>query len=495
MDHYPIFLKLHGRNCLVIGGNETAARKAEDLLDSGATVTLVAPALGTECEELLQRHPDRAHHRADGYRPGLERGAALVLSTTGDDAIDAWVYRRCTEQGIPVNAVDRPEYCSYITPAVVDRSPLQVAITSGGAAPILARQVRSQMETLLPTAYGRLAALAGRLRERVAAALPTGRQRLRFWEQVFEGPAAESMLAGREREAEQAMLELLRQEQTRSDGRGEVYLVGAGPGDPDLLTFRALRLMQRADVVLYDHLAAPALLRLVRKDAERIPVGKRRGQHTLPQAAINDKLIELAAAGKRVLRLKGGDPFIFGRGGEEIEGLIEHGIPFQVVPAVSAAQGAAAYAGIPLTHRDHAQSCRFLTGHRRHGALELSQWAPFHRDETLVVYMGLTHLETVCTQLQTGGLPPEQPAAVIDQATTPAQRVITAPLDELPGSVREAGLQGPALIVVGPTVALQPHLGWYHSSPNAEPAFPEHGCLSSEPRPVRRRAPADTEQA
>ncbi|MFP4129653.1 MAG: siroheme synthase CysG [Halorhodospira sp.] len=481
MDHYPIFLNLHNRWCLVVGGNETAARKAEDLLEAGAAVTLIAPSLDSACEELLQRYPDRAAHQAGTYRPGVEHGAALVLANSEDEATDRAVYDACTQRGIPVNVVDRPAYCSYITPAVVDRSPLQVAITSGGAAPVLARQVRSQMETLLPTAYGRLAALAGRLRERVAAALPGGRQRLRFWERVFEGPAAESMLAGREREAEQEMLELLRQEQARDDDRGEVFLVGAGPGDPDLLTFRALRLMQRADVVLHDHLAAPALLRLVRKDAERIPVGKRSGRHTLPQEAINDKLIELAAAGKRVLRLKGGDPFVFGRGGEEIEGLIEHGIPFQVVPAVTAAQGAAAYSGIPLTHRDHAQSCRFLTGHRRDGALRLAQWAPFRPDETLLVYMGLTHLETVCAQLREGGLPGGQPAAVVDQATTPAQQVVTGTLADLAERARASDLQGPALIMVGPTVELQPRLGWYRSTPDAERAFPEHGCLRREP--------------
>ncbi|MFP4648913.1 MAG: siroheme synthase CysG [Halorhodospira sp.] len=486
MDHFPIFLDLHNRWCLIAGGNDTAARKAEDLIVAGATISLVAPQLDSACEALLQRYPGRARHRATVYRPGMEQGAALVLSADEDEATNQAIYNACRDSGIPVNVVDRPEYCSYITPAVVDRSPLQVAITSGGAAPVLARQVRSQIETLLPTAYGRLAALAGRLRERVANALPTGRQRLRFWEQAFEGPVAESMLAGREREAEQEMLELLRREQARNDDRGEVFLVGAGPGDPDLLTFRALRLMQRADVVLYDHLAAPALLQLVRKDAERIPVGKRRGQHTLPQEAINDKLIELAAAGKRVLRLKGGDPFVFGRGGEEIEGLIEHGIPFQVVPAVTAAQGAAAYAGIPLTHRDHAQSCRFLTGHRRDGALQLAEWAPFRTDETLLIYMGLTHLEAICEQLREGGLPGDHPAAVVDQATTPAQRTVTAALDDLPQEVQGHQLRGPALIMAGPTVELHPRLGWYHSTPDAERAFPEHGCL--------RRAPLVTEK-
>ncbi len=481
MDHYPIFLNLQDRSCLVIGGTETAARKAEDLLAAGAIVTLVAPEIDEAAQELMRRHPSRARRRAEPYRPGMEQGSALVVCAVAEEATARAAYEACTRSGIPINVVDRPDCCTYITPAVVDRSPLQAAITSGGAAPMLARQVRSQMETLLPSAYGRLAALAGRLRNRVAAALPSSQQRVRFWEQVFEGPVAESMLAGREREAEQEMLDLLQRQREDSESRGEVFLVGAGPGDPDLLTFRALRLMQRADVVLYDRLSAPALLELVRKDAERIPVGKRRGRHTLPQDAINRKLIELAAAGKRVLRLKGGDPFVFGRGGEEIEGLIEHGIPFQVVPAVTAAQGASAYGGIPLTHRDYAQSCRFLTGHRRDGALQLGEWAPFRQDETLVIYMGLTHLETVCEQLQKGGLPSSHPASIVDQATTPAQRTVVGSLRDLPERAHEQELQGPALILVGPTVDLQPRLGWYQSSPNAERAFPEHGCLRRDP--------------
>ena len=480
MDHFPIFLDLNGRRCLVLGGDATAAQKAEDLLRAGARVTLLAPDPGEACTELARLRPERVTLLRAGYRPGDEHGAALVLSTLDDDATNRTLAHRCQAAGIPVNVVDQPALCSYITPAVVDRSPLQVAITSGGAAPVLARQIRSQIETLIPAAYGRLAALAGRARRRVRESLPASR-RLRFWERVFEGPVAESMLAGREREAEHELLQLLERERDRPDSRGEVFLVGAGPGDPDLLTFRALRLMQRADVVLYDRLSAPALLEMVRKDAERIPVGKRRGRHTLPQEAINEKLIELAAEGKRVLRLKGGDPFIFGRGGEEIEGLIEHGIPFQVVPAVNAAQGAAGYAGIPLTHRDYAQSCRFLTGHRRNGALQISEWAPFREDETLVVYMGLTHLEAVCEQLRAGGLPPGHPAAVVDQATTPAQQVVTGTLAELAQRVRRHELQGPALILVGPTVELQPRLAWYQSSPSAERAFPEHGCLQREP--------------
>ncbi|MBK1735495.1 uroporphyrinogen-III C-methyltransferase [Halorhodospira abdelmalekii] len=480
MQHYPIFLKLHGRRCLVIGGDRSAAQKAEDLLRAGAFVTLVAPQLNAACQDLLERYPGWAHHRAERYRPGHEQGAALVLSTSDDAAINQAVHEACCRRGIPVNVVDQPALCSYISPALIDRSPLQVAITSGGAAPVLARQVRAQIETLLPTAYSRLASLAGRLRQQVRSALPDPKHRLRFWEQVFSGPAAEAVLAGREQEGEAEIVRLLEQARSAPNPRGEVFLVGAGPGNPDLLTFRALRLMQLADVVLYDHLGATELLHLVRKDAERIAVGKRCGKHTLPQEQINAKLIELAQAGKRVLRLKGGDPLIFGRGGEEIEGLIERGIPFQIVPGVSAAQGAASFAGIPLTHRDYAQSCRFLTGHRHDGRVQLDAWAPFHATETLVIYMGLKNLGTVCDQLRGLGLPANHPAAVVSRATTAEQRVVVSTLRELPGEVASTELESPALIIVGPTVVLQERLAWFDGDESAAaPPSPSPSVVES----------------
>ncbi|MFW6380125.1 MAG: siroheme synthase CysG [Halorhodospira sp.] len=461
MHHYPIFLKLDARRCLVIGGGEAAARRAEDLLRAGAHVDLLAPVLEAPCERLLETAPEGLKHRPEPYRPGLEQGAALVVSASGDEATDQAVYQACVARGIPVNVAGRPLLSSYLTPVRVDRSPLQLAISSGGAAPVLARQIASRLETLLPAAYGRLARLAGRMREQVRARLPDREWRLRFWEQVFDGAAAESVLAGREAQGERQVLRLLEQEAARPAPLGEVFLVGAGPGDPDLLTFRALRLMQRADVVLYDRLAAPALLELVRKEAERIPVGKRPGRHTLPQERINERLVALARAGKRVLRLKGGDPFLFGRGGEEIEGLVEAGIPFQVVPGVTAAQGTACYAGIPLTHRDYAQSCRMLTGHRRAGHPQMQAHAPYREDETLVIYMGLANLEAVCTQLRACGLPAVHPAAAVAQATTPGQRVVLGDLSTLPERVRAERLESPALVIVGPTVQLQPRLAWY----------------------------------
>ncbi len=470
MHHYPIFLKLAGRRCLVVGGGEAAARRARDLASAGARVELIAPVLEPPCERLLDEAPEGLVHRAELFRAGMEAGAALVVGATGDEATDRTVHDACAARGIPVNVAGRPSLSSYLTPVLVDRSPLQLAISSGGAAPVLARQIASRLETLLPAAYGRLARLAGRMRDRVRATLPDRDWRLRFWERVFDGAAAESVLAGREADGEAELLRLLEQERCRAAPQGEVFLVGAGPGDPDLLTFRALRLMQRADVVLYDRLAAPALLDLVRKEAERIPVGKRRGQHTLPQDRLNDRLVELAREGKRVLRLKGGDPFLFGRGGEELEGLIDAGIPFQVVPGVTAAQGTACYAGIPLTHRDYAQSCRMLTGHRRQGQPEMGAHAPYREDETLVIYMGLANLAAVCEQLRGHGLPEAHPAAVVAQATTPEQQVVSGNLRTLPERASAARLASPALVIVGPTVQLQPRLAWYRGEAEARDA-------------------------
>ncbi len=482
MHHYPIFLKLEARRCLVIGGGEAAARRASDLLRCGARVELVAPRLQAPCLQLLDDAPAGLQYRNESFWPGLEEGAALVVGASDDPATDHAVYSACSARGIPVNIAGQPERSTYITPVQIDRSPLQIAVSSGGAAPVLARQIASRLETLLPSAYGRLAGMAHRLRERVRSRIPDKQRRLRFWEQTMDGPVAESVLAGRDAEGEAEMLRLLEQEAAQPQGCGEVFLVGAGPGDPDLLTFRALRLMQRADVVLYDRLAAPALLDLVRKEAERIPVGKRRGRHTLPQERINERLVELAQAGKRVLRLKGGDPFLFGRGGEEIEGLIEQGIPFQVVPGVSAAQGVASYAGIPLTHRDYAQSCRMLTGHRQAGQTQLYAHGPYRADETLIIYMGLINLECVCRQLRDCGLPDDHPAAVVAQATTPQQRVVVADLSTLPERTRLARVEGPALVIVGPTVPLHARLGWYRGAAGAGEAggqVPGEGAVRS----------------
>ncbi len=466
MDYLPICMRLAGQPVLVVGGGAVAARKVDLLLRAGARVTVVAPRLE---RELAERHERGAlRHHARPFQAPDVAGMALVVAATDEAAVNAAVSRAARARGIPVNVVDDPEASSFVMPAIVDRSPILVAVTSGGRAPVLARLLRARLEAWIPAGYGRLARLAGRFRALVQQRLPSLAARRRFWEDVFEGPIAEQALAGDEAGAEAAMTRLLTAAAQAPAPQGEVYLVGAGPGDPDLLTFRALRLMQKADVVLYDRLVAPAILDRVRRDAERIYVGKRRAHHALRQEEINDLLIELARAGKRVLRLKGGDPFLFGRGGEEIERLAAAGIPFQVVPGITAASGCAAYAGIPLTHRDYAQSVAFVTGHTQDGAVDLDWPALARPQQTVVFYMGLANAEAISRQLVAHGRAPQTPVAVVSQGTTPAQRVWTTTLAELPRLVAEAGVRAPSLIIVGEVVRLRERLDWHRRRQGAE---------------------------
>jgi uroporphyrin-III C-methyltransferase/precorrin-2 dehydrogenase/sirohydrochlorin ferrochelatase len=327
---------------------------------------------------------------------------------------------------------------------------------------VLARLIRAKIETWIPATYGQLAGLAKRFRAQVKALFPDVQQRRVFWEDVFQGQVAESVFAGKQQEAQRLLEEKIAGIAPRM--LGEVYLVGAGPGDPDLLTFRALRLMQQADVVLYDRLVAPAIIDLCRRDAERIYVGKQRADHALPQDQINQRLVTLALEGKRVLRLKGGDPFIFGRGGEEIEELAAHGIPFQVVPGITAASGCAAYAGIPLTHRDHAQSVRFVTGHLKDGSTNLPWTELTSSSQTLVFYMGLVGLPMICEQLIAHGRAATTPAALIQQGTTQNQRVITGTLADLAARVAEHEVRAPTLVIVGEVVQLREKLAWFEGA-------------------------------
>ena len=455
MDYLPIFMKVTGKLCLVVGGGEVAQRKAGVLLEAGATVRVVAPeiapALATQ---------QRVEAIVGRFAVAHLDGVALVITATDERSVNRQVSEQAKLRNIPVNVVDDPDLCSFIMPAILDRSPLMVAFSTGGASPVLARMLRGKLETLIPQNYSRLAAFAERFRERVKQRVTDAALRRCFWEDALEGVVAEKVLAGDEASAEALLQQML--ESGDNTRRGEVYLVGAGPGDPDLLTFRALRLIQKADVVVYDNLVSKPILDMTRRDATRIYVGKKRADHTLPQEEINELLVRLAQEGKRVLRLKGGDPFIFGRGGEEIETLAEHAIPFQVVPGITAASGVAAYAGIPLTHRDHAQSCIFVTGHLKDGSMNLD-WAALARPkQTIVVYMGLLGLETLCEQLVKHGLPDSTPIAIVQQGTTPNQRVITGTLATLPAIAASEQLHAPTLIIVGGVVTLREKLAWFN---------------------------------
>ncbi|GIZ13101.1 siroheme synthase CysG [Pseudomonas sp. NCCP-436] len=462
MQFLPLFHKLQDRPVLVIGGGEVALRKARLLHQAGACLRVVAPQIREELQELAG--PDGCFLR--GYTGSDLQGVLLVIAATDDESLNARVSAEAQALGIPVNVVDAPALCSVIFPAIVDRSPLMVAVSSGGDAPVLARLIRARIETWIPATYGQLASLAKKFRQRVKQSLPDVQQRRVFWEEIFQGQVAESVFAGKPEEAERLLEEHLAGAGPRE--LGEVYLVGAGPGDPDLLTFRALRLMQQADVVLYDRLVAPAIIELCRRDAERIYVGKRRAEHVLPQEQINQQLISLARQGKRVLRLKGGDPFIFGRGGEEIEQLAAEGIPFQVVPGITAASGCAAYAGIPLTHRDYAQSVRFVTGHLKDGSINLPWHDLVSPGQTLVFYMGLVGLPEICRQLVAHGRPGVTPAALVQQGTTQNQRVFTGTLESLPQLVAEHEVHAPTLVIVGEVVSLRDKLAWFEDCRGSE---------------------------
>lgn len=458
MDYLPLFHNLRGRRCLVVGGGETALRKVRPLLEAGARVTLVATRIKEGLFDLQSEGDLVLMER--GFEAGDIAETCLVVAATDDSELNELISRLAGDRNIPVNVVDNPALCTVIFPSIIDRSPVQIAISTSGTAPVMARLLRGKVEALVPAAYGQLATLAEKFRSRVKQKFPSDNSRRRFWEQVFEGPVAETVFKGNLPEAEKMLLDLFASEQPSV--AGEVYLVGGGPGDPELLTFKALRLMQQADVVLYDRLVSKPVLDLVRRDAERIFVGKTAGDHPVSQETINAKLVELASAGHRVLRLKGGDPFIFGRGGEEIENLAARGIPFQVVPGITAASGCASYSGIPLTHRDHAQSVRFITGHRKDDCLDLDWQSLASSNQTLVFYMGLNVLSTVCAQLIAHGVAPGMPVALVEKGTTPEQRVIIGNLESLPQLVVAAEVKAPTLIIVGTVVNLHDQLNWYH---------------------------------
>jgi uroporphyrin-III C-methyltransferase/precorrin-2 dehydrogenase/sirohydrochlorin ferrochelatase len=462
MDYFPVFLKLKDQACLVVGAGEIAARKIELLAQAGAKITVIAKEISLTVQNLQEVHNLTLLQKSFSADDLGE--FRLVVSATDNAETNRLVAKTAAVKNIPVNVVDNPELCSFIFPAIIDRSPVIAAVSSGGSAPVLARLLRAKIESVIPPAYGRLAGLADKFRDKVKQHINNPAQRRIFWENILQGPVAELVFSGKEREAEQHLEQSLR-EQKQEVNLGEVYLVGAGPGAADLLTFRALRLMQQADVVVYDRLVSPEILDLARRDAEKIYVGKERQYHALPQESINTLLADLAKAGKRVVRLKGGDPFIFGRGGEEIETLMQQGINFQVVPGITAASGCATYAGIPLTHRDHAQSCTFVTGHLKDNTVNLNWTQLAAPDQTIVIYMGLAGLEKICESLITHGSPKDLPIAIVQQGTTANQKVITGTLETLPGKVAGQHIKPPTLIIIGTVVKLHDKLNWFQTVP------------------------------
>ena len=456
METLPVFLNVRSVRCLVAGGGEVACRKARLLARAQAELLVVAPVISERMLELLQEHGGHFDQRE--VREQDIAGAQLVIAATNDLQVNEDVSLWARSRGIPVNVVDQPALCTFYMPAIVDRSPVVVAISSSGASPVLTRSLKELNEVMLPARIDRLAILLGSMRDEVKRRIPDFAGRTAFWESVLDSEAPELVYAGREDEARAVLERILG---GAKDKAGEVWLVGAGPGDPDLLTLRALRLMYRADVVLYDRLVSKEILARIRPDAEQIHVGKGPDMHSVDQYTITDMLIRYAREGRKVMRLKGGDPFIFGRGGEELLSLAEAGINFQIVPGITAASGCAAYAGIPLTHRDYAHSVQFLTGHLKDGSLDLDWPALIRKQHTLVFYMGLKSLPVVCEQLRLHGMAGDTPAAVVSHGTTDRQVVASGNLENLAEIASARGIEAPAVTIIGEVVRLRESFSWF----------------------------------
>jgi len=498
MNTFPLFFKLEGRKVLIVGGGDVALRKADLLSRAGACITVLAPVICAELQALLTNskadtESDTKHTLVyENYDKTYMTGARVIIAATDEEALNHQVHSDATELNIPVNVVDTPPLCDFIFPAIVDRNPIVIGISSNGKAPVLARLLRARLETLIPQGYGKLAKLAGDFRADVKAKIPTLTGRRQFWERAFEGQVSELMFAGNETQAAAQLQADLDSAAAQIDKNnhatapiptteqaepshtvdadtetktaqpvGEVYIVGAGPGDPELLTFKALRLMQQADIVFYDALVSPQVLDLCRRDADKVFVGKKRSNHAVAQLGINELLVNEARKGRRVVRLKGGDPFIFGRGGEEIESLRAHGIPYQVVPGITAANAAASYAGIPLTHRDHSQSVRFVTGFLKAGAPNDNFKNLLDTDETVVFYMGLHSLPRLTEGLIQAGRDADTPIAIISNASMPNQQVLTGTLATIVAQQEHTQLPTPALLIMGDVVSLHHDLAWY----------------------------------
>ncbi len=458
MDYLPIFVNLRQKPCLVIGGGDIALRKINLLLKAKAQVTCISPAFCNSIKNLsIKGHIILVNRQ---FESSDISNQSVIVSATDDSSVNTSVSRLAQKARIPVNIVDSPKLSSFIMPSIVDRSPVIIAVSSGGKAPVLARIIRAKLETIIPNAYGTLSEIAGEYRQKVKDRFSKIKDRRAFWEATFSGVIAEKVFSGRISEARDDIDKQLND--SVEIELGEVYLVGAGPGDPDLLTFKALRLIQQADVVLYDRLVSKGVMDLVRRDSELIYVGKKGGSdESTRQIDINEQLVELAKAGKRVCRLKGGDPFIFGRGGEEIESLSEHGVPFQVVPGITAASGCSSYSGIPLTHRDFSQSCRFVTAHLKDGTTNLP-WEEFVVDQqTIVFYMALSGASYISEKLIEHGMNKDMPIAIIEKGTMPEQKVYITTLTELSNLLTKEDIHAPTLMIVGEVVKLNKKLNWY----------------------------------
>ena len=456
-------MELSKQSVLLIGGGEVAERKLDLLLKAKAKLTIISPQFTDYILSLIKNNKNITAITSNYKSEYMDDSFSFVIAATNDESLNEEIASQANQKGILVNVVDKPDICDFIFPSILERGPITVAVSTGGSSPVLARLLRTKLETMIPGAYGRLAKIVSENRIPVRKKLVNSKSNRIFWEQMLNGKFVELVLSGQDNEAVNYLNNEINRFDEEKKGEGEVYLVGAGPGDPDLLTFRALRLMQQADIALFDRLVHPTIIDLIRRDAQKIYVGKQRDNHTVRQEEINNLLVKYAKQGKRVLRLKGGDPFIFGRGGEEIDTLVDNNVSFQVVPGITSASGCSAYSGIPLTHRDHAQSCIFVTGHLKEGKLDLNWEKLIQPNQTIVFYMGLVSIDIICRQLIANGLDSKTPCALVQQGTTPEQKVYTSTVENMSQLVKEKKPIAPTIFIIGFVVNLREKLNWYNT--------------------------------
>lgn len=471
MKHLPLYHAFAGRRCLVVGGGRVAGRRVARVVDAGGVVDVVAIEAGDDIQSRAEKSGGEVNLRAYQSADLDARAYQLVVAATDNRAVNRQVASDAKRRGVAVNVADDAKLCDVVFPLAIDRGPIIISVASGAASPTLTRMLGARIQSLVPAGYGELARLVSKYRKAAKAKIPDTGARIKFWEDALQGVVAESVFSGDAVQAERLLAQALESPREQSDDKsktGEVYLIGAGPGDPDLLTLRAYRLLQQADVVLYDRLVGPEILRMLPADAEQIYVGKRRARHPHPQVGINRMLSDYARAGMRVARLKGGDPFIFGRGGEEIAHLADEGVAFQVIPGITAANGCACYAGIPLTHRDHAQSVRFVTGQLRDGGVDLDWPSLVAPGQTLVFYMSLRGLPVICERLLAHGVSPKLPVALVEKGSTPQQRVYVSTLGNMRAKLTRITPRPPTLFIAGEVVALRGKLDWFRGQ--AQPA-------------------------
>ena len=460
MSYLPLFIDVTGKKCLVVGGGKVASRKLIPILSTNMIVTLISPDIIDEIHQASNEHKNLKIIKRKFNSEDIE-DQFLIVAATNDTKINKEIAKISKEKNILINMAEDSISGNTLIPSVVDRDPIKIAVSSGAASPILTRLVKTKLETVIPYSFSKLAEFMMEYRSAVKKTFSKISERRNFWEIFLDGPISEMVLSGHVDKAKKAIEKSL-EEKVMLEKTGEVYLVGAGPGDPELLSFKALRLMQKADIVIYDRLVSRPIMNLIRQDAEKIYVGKQRDDHTMPQENINQLLARLALEGKKVLRLKGGDPFIFGRGGEEIESLIKDDIPFQIVPGITAASGCASYAGIPLTHRDYSQACIFVTGHLRDGTVNLNWKMLAHEKQTLIFYMGMHGSKIICEELVKHGLKKQTPAALIVKGTTEDQEVIIGDLESMPEIILKNKIIPPTLLIIGDVVKLHNKLKWFN---------------------------------